>query len=134
MVPAPDVSPKTADPTRGHTIDAMPLNAAICEPARGGAFGAGPNWIRGYAISGDRAVVRVDISGDGGRSWTQADLKHDPEAPFAWTFWAAELHLPWVSTSSSSGPGTWRDRGIQRCPTTPGTTRAISVPAGIGCG
>ncbi len=89
-----DVTPETADPTRGHTIEAMPLNAAICEPARGAALAAGPNAVRGYAVAGDRAVIRVDVSGDGGRRWAQASLEHAPEAPFAWTFWTAELDLP----------------------------------------
>ncbi|MCJ2050343.1 molybdopterin-dependent oxidoreductase [Methylobacterium sp. J-070] len=89
-----DVTPETADPVRGHTIDAMPLNAAICEPARGASLKAGANRVRGYAIAGDRAVVRVDVSGDGGRNWAQAALEHEPDAPFAWTFWTAGLDLP----------------------------------------
>ena len=90
----PDVTAETTDPARGHTIEAMPLNAAICEPARDAALTAGASRIRGYAVAGDRAVVRVDVSGDGGRSWKQATLEHDPAAPFAWTFWSAELDLP----------------------------------------
>jgi sulfite oxidase len=90
----PDVTTETADAARGHTIDAMPLNAAICEPARGAALPAGVSRVRGYAIGGDRIVVRVDVSGDGGRSWTQAALEHDPASPFAWTFWTVELDLP----------------------------------------
>jgi sulfite oxidase len=89
-----DVTAEAADPARGHTIDAMPLNAAICEPARGASLTAGACRIRGYAVAGDRAVIRVDVSGDGGRSWTQAALEHAPDAPFAWTFWTAELDLP----------------------------------------
>lgn len=90
----PDVTAETADPTKGHTIDTMPLNAAICEPERGAALTAGRNRVRGYAVSGDRAIVRVDVSGNGGRSWLQADLEHEPDAPFAWTFWSVELDLP----------------------------------------
>ncbi|SDN81960.1 sulfite oxidase [Methylobacterium phyllostachyos] len=90
----PDVTAETADPARGHTIDTLPLNAAICEPARGAVLGPGACRIRGYAVAGDRAVIRVDVSGDGGRSWIQAALEHAPDAPFAWTFWTAELDLP----------------------------------------
>ncbi|TXM77115.1 molybdopterin-dependent oxidoreductase [Methylobacterium sp. WL69] len=90
----PDVTAETADPTKGHTIDTMPLNAAICEPERGATLTAGRNRVRGYAVSGDRAIVRVDVSGSGGRSWLQANLEHEPDAPFAWTFWSAELDLP----------------------------------------
>ncbi|TXM92296.1 molybdopterin-dependent oxidoreductase [Methylobacterium sp. WL30] len=90
----PDVGAETADPARGHTIDTMPLNAAICEPERGAALRAGRTRVRGYAVSGDRAIVRVDVSGNGGRSWRQANLEHAAGAPFAWTFWAVELDLP----------------------------------------
>lgn len=89
-----DVTAATADPARGHTINTMPLNAVICEPARGASLTAGANRISGYAVSGDRAVVRVDISGDGGRTWAQAALEHDAGAPFAWTFWVIDLDLP----------------------------------------
>ncbi|PIK74075.1 molybdopterin oxidoreductase, partial [Methylobacterium frigidaeris] len=52
------------------------------------------NTVRGYAASGDRAVVRVDVSGDGGRTWAQAALEHDAQAHFAWTFWTIDLNLP----------------------------------------
>jgi sulfite oxidase len=90
----PNVTAANADPVRGHTIDVMPLNAAICEPARGAILGVGACRVRGYAIAGDRAVIRVDVSGDDGRNWIQAALEHEPDAPFAWTFWTAELDLP----------------------------------------
>ena len=90
----PDVTAETADPAKGHTINTMPLNAVICEPVCGGELTVGTNRIRGYAISGDRAVVRVDVSGNGGRSWAQASLEHDANTPFAWTFWTIDLDLP----------------------------------------
>ncbi|GEO99271.1 molybdopterin-dependent oxidoreductase [Methylobacterium haplocladii] len=89
----PGVTAETADPAAGHTIEAMPLNSAICEPARGAALKAGRHSIRGYAIASDRAVARVDVSPDGGRSWAQARIEHDRRAPFAWTFWEIDLDL-----------------------------------------
>ena len=90
----PDVTAETADAAKGHSINTMPLNAVICEPARGANLKSGPNVVTGYAVSGDRTVVRVDLSGDGGRTWAQATLEHDAGAPFAWTFWTIELDLP----------------------------------------
>ncbi|MDF2598976.1 MAG: molybdopterin oxidoreductase [Methylobacterium brachiatum] len=89
----PDVTAETADPAKGHTINAMPLNAVICKPARGATLKAGVNIVSGYAVSGVRAVVRVDVSGNGGRTWAQAALEHDAGAPFAWTFWSMDLDL-----------------------------------------
>jgi sulfite oxidase len=89
----PDVTAETADPAHGITIEAMPLNSAICEPARGAALKAGRHAIRGYAIASDRAVARVDVSTDGGRSWAQARIDRDADAPYAWTFWEIEREL-----------------------------------------
>ncbi len=89
-----DVTAEAADPAKGYTIDTMPLNAAICEPGAGATLKSGGNRVRGYAVSGDQAVVRVDVSGNGGRSWVQAELEHEADAPFAWTFWSTSLDLP----------------------------------------
>ena len=90
----PDVSEKTVDWERGITIYDMPLNAAICEPAPHAELKAGPTTLCGYAIATARAIMCVDISIDGGRSWRQAELEPKPEAPWSWTFWRAELDLP----------------------------------------
>ncbi len=90
----PDVTKETANWSKGVTIYDMPLNAAICEPAPHAELKAGPmTTLRGYAIATARAIVRVDVSSDGGRTWRQAELEHDPEAPWSWTFWQASLDL-----------------------------------------
>ncbi len=130
----PDVTAETADPAHGITIEAMPLNSAICEPARGAALKAGRHAIRGYAIASDRAVARVDVSTDGGRSWAQARIDRDADAPYAWTFWEIERELTAASTNLRCGPGTPPARPSRPPPTTPGTTRATSAPHGTGCG
>jgi sulfite oxidase len=89
-----DVTEETADWDKGVTIYDMPLNAAICEPAPHAALKPGLTTLRGYAVAAARAVVRVDVSGDGGRNWHQAELQHDPDAPWSWTLWQATLDLP----------------------------------------
>ncbi len=90
----PHVTRATSDPRHGLTIDAMPVNSAICEPASHARLAAGPTTIRGYAMASDRSIARVDVSGDGGRTWQQAELDGNPGAPWAWTFWTATLELP----------------------------------------
>jgi sulfite oxidase len=70
----------------------MPLNSAICEPATGAALPAGPAVLRGYATATAREVVRVDVSINGGRNWTQAALEHG--GPWSWTLWTAPVELP----------------------------------------
>ena len=85
---------ETLDWSQGMTIDEMPLNAAICEPARYAEVEAGPRVVRGYAIATGRAIARVDVSADGGRTWMQAEIEARPDAPWAWTFWSARVDLP----------------------------------------
>lgn len=87
------MNPETIDWSQGITIDEMPLNAAICAPAAYAELPAGPTPIRGYATATARRITRVDISADGGRTWSQATLTEDPAAPWAWTFWDITLDL-----------------------------------------
>jgi sulfite oxidase len=89
----PDVSQKTADPDKGVTIDDMPLNSAICEPAADAVLEAGTTTIRGWAFAAGRKIARVDVSIDGGRNWLQAEMAHDPLAPWSWTFWEIATEL-----------------------------------------
>ena len=93
LLPA-DVTEATVDWSRGIEIDDMPLNAVICEPAPGAILPAGWVALRGYAVATVRRVVRVDVSANGGRSWTQAELEPHGDGPWSWTFWSAALDLP----------------------------------------
>ncbi len=90
----PDITKETADWDKGVTIYDMPLDSAICEPAPHAELKPGRTMLRGYATATARSVVRVDVSSDGGRTWQQAELQHDPDAPWSWTFWQAALDLP----------------------------------------
>lgn len=90
----PDIRADTADWDKGVTINEMPLNAAICEPVPMATLKPGATRVRGYAVATARAIVRVDVSADGGRTWQQAELEHDPATPWAWTFWQTTLDLP----------------------------------------
>ena len=90
----PDVTKETADPAQGITINGLPVNSAICEPVPHARLPAGPAVLRGYATATGRAVVRVDVSIDGGRSWSQAQLEDHGGGPWSWTFWNATLDLP----------------------------------------
>jgi sulfite oxidase len=89
----PDKTQETANPKEGMTINEMPLNSAICEPADHAKVAVGKTRIRGWAIATARTIVRVDVSADGGRHWTQAHLEHDPRSIWSWTFWDVEIEL-----------------------------------------
>ncbi len=90
----PEVSKDTAVWSRGLPIDELPLNSAICDPAPGATVPSGAVRVRGYAVASGRTVARVDVSADGGRSWSEAELEARPHQPWAWTAWSAELDLP----------------------------------------
>jgi sulfite oxidase len=61
-------------------IQTLPVTSAICEPTPDmPAHDEDDITVKGYAISGGgHAVVRVDVSADGGKSWITADLKPSP--------------------------------------------------------
>jgi sulfite oxidase len=109
------------------TINEMPVNAAICEPAAHARLKAGPAHFAGYAVATARPVVRVDVSADEGRSWRQAELQADPLSPWSWTRWQAELDLPpgervlavragdeAGQTQPNQTEETWNDKGYLR--------------------
>ena len=89
----PHVQKGQADWNTGLTIDALPLNSAICEPARGARLKEGPVTLKGWATASERAIRRVDLSLDGGRSWLQAELQQQPDQPYAWTLWRLDAEL-----------------------------------------
>jgi DMSO/TMAO reductase YedYZ molybdopterin-dependent catalytic subunit len=45
--------------------------------------------IAGIAFAGDRGILKVEVSTDGGTSWEPASLK-DPLSGYTWVFWATE--------------------------------------------
>ena len=90
----PEVTPASVDWATGITINEMPLNAAICEPADGAEVTAGPLTVRGYAAATGRTIERVDISLDNGGRWYHAKMEQRTDAPWSWTFWELTLDLP----------------------------------------
>jgi sulfite oxidase len=89
----PHVTAENADYSEGEMLGEIPLNCVICTPQEGETPARGPLAVRGYAVAGgDRRVGRVEVSGDGGRSWTEATLAGE-EGPSAWRFWEAGLDL-----------------------------------------
>ena len=46
----------------------------------------------GMAYAGDRGILKVEVSTDGGTSWKSAELK-DPLSQYTWVLWATRLDL-----------------------------------------
>jgi sulfite oxidase len=113
-------------PGRGISLGSLNLTSAILSPDDGARLPAGRTDVTGYALAGERrAVARVDISLDGGQTWTQADV-NDPPSPWAWQLWHTTLDLPPGRRGSSPGRGTTPARPSPRSPPTCGTGRATT--------
>jgi sulfite oxidase len=87
----PDAEP---GPGRGISLGPVTMTSAILRPEDGGREAAGPTEVTGYAFAAEgRTIVRVDVSLDGGRKWTQAAVD-EPPSPWAWQSWHTTLDLP----------------------------------------
>lgn len=89
----PDEDGKAPDWDAGLTIEAMPVNAAICVPGDGDVVAAGTVSVRGYAVAFGRRVARVEVSADDGETWTGATFDDADPAPDAWQRWSCTLAL-----------------------------------------
>lgn len=113
----------------------MPVQSAITSPIEGSVLAEGQQSVtaKGWAWSGSgRSIARVDVSGDGGKSWVVADISHRPidNSPsqtesFGWTLWEAEVPLrsskpeivvkaldSSLNTQPESSAAIWNWRGI----------------------
>ncbi len=57
------------------------------------AVGLGIVPIAGLAFAGDRGISKVEVSTDGGNTWTLASLI-DPLSNYTWVFWTAQWNPP----------------------------------------
>lgn len=83
-------------------IQNMPVTSAICTPnplEKQVKIVDGCLEVKGYAYSGGgNKIIRVDITGDQGKSWVTADLQQlddgelvGPGRHYAWTLWTAKV-------------------------------------------
>lgn len=69
-----------------HIVGPMVVKSEILRPREGDMLGIGTNRIVGLAWGGEEAIARVNISVDGGHSWSPANLI-GPQAPYSWNMW-----------------------------------------------
>lgn len=50
---------------------------------------SGATTIAGIAFAGDRGISKVEVSTDGGETWSEASKK-DPLSKYTWILWAKE--------------------------------------------
>ena len=89
----PDVDATTAVEGAGRMLDELFVSAAICVPEAGAVLPAGPVTVSGYAVGqGGRLVERIEVSADGGQTWTEAALR-GVHRQWAWQLWSARVQL-----------------------------------------
>jgi len=69
----------------GEPLPAIAPRAVITSP-RDGVVVARPMIVRGYCWSGRAPIARVEVSDDGGGSWSDAEIE-PPVSPYAWRRW-----------------------------------------------
>jgi sulfite oxidase len=83
----------TPGPGQGMPLGIVALNSDVLSPGDGETVRAGPVEVLGYAFAGgERHVTRVDVSLDGGASWSQAELLDDL-GKWAWRQWRITVDL-----------------------------------------
>lgn len=121
-----------ADWDKALAIQDFPVQSAICQPQDGEKVKRdceGFITVKGYALTGGgRAITRVDVSTDDGKTWTEATLKVDRNnlnRKYDWSLWEARLPVSKksvtvickaIDSSYSSQPekfdSIWNFRGV----------------------
>lgn len=88
----PQTNADTADWNAGLQLSELAVNCVITSPQEDAKLEYDVT-VQGYALTGGgRKIARVDVSFDGGATWTTANLTQGDQ-PWAWTFWEAKLKL-----------------------------------------
>ncbi len=73
---------------QGWKAERVHTTSRIDDPVKGQSLRAGPGLtVRGIAFAGDRGISRVEVSADGGRTWSRAKIDY-ARARTAWVFWS----------------------------------------------
>lgn len=76
-------------------IETFVINSVICSPTAGAQVASGKVKVSGYALApgiADRTIRQVELSTDGGRTWTAAQFT-TPAKPYCWRLWNAEVAI-----------------------------------------
>lgn len=86
-------TPETADWNAAPMLGELPVNSIIWQPVAGEPVRAGDVTVSGHAfVGGGRTIERVEVSTDGGETWTQARFTSEA-APYVWRWWEASVSL-----------------------------------------
>ena len=109
-------------PEDTHPLTALNVKSVISGPSEGASLKAGKIAVHGAAWAGEADITKVEISTDGGASWSPAKLGHD-QAHYAWRLWSYD----WKA--GQSGDYTIQSRATDSLGRTQPTT-AVWNPSG----
>ncbi len=88
----PNQPGKPGDPVKPedtHPLTALNVKSVISGPSDGASLKAGKVAVHGVAWAGEADIAKVEISNDGGATWSYAKLGHE-QAHYAWRLWTYE--------------------------------------------
>jgi sulfite oxidase len=74
-------------PEDTHPLTALSVKCVIAGPSNGATLKRGRLAVHGAAWAGEADVVKVEISTDGGATWSPAQLGRD-QSHYAWRLWS----------------------------------------------
>jgi len=74
-------------PEDTHAMTSLTVKSVIAGPSDGAKLKAGKVTVQGAAWAGEADIVKVEISADGGATWSPARLGHD-QSHYAWRLWS----------------------------------------------
>lgn len=96
---SPDITPDSVDWTKGIMLGENSLNAVICYPSSGDTLPVGGASVVGYAIGdGSNLVERVELSTDGGQTWTRATFLTNNQDSITWRLWEGRVDIQPTTT------------------------------------
>src|SRR6202167_4339454 len=76
-------------PEDTHSVTGLSVKSVIAAPGDGATVKAGRVAVHGAAWAGEADIAKVEVSTDGGATWSPAKLGHD-QAQYAWRLWSYE--------------------------------------------
>jgi len=78
------------DPAQAVPVEELKVKSLITRPLAGARVPAGNVRVTGFAWAGPAGLARVEVSGDGGKTWHTAQLVGE-RADLAWREWSADV-------------------------------------------
>jgi sulfite oxidase len=79
----------TVKPEDTHPVTALGVKSVIAGPSDGSTAKTGKVIVHGAAWAGEADIAKVEISTDGGSTWSAAKLGHE-QSHYAWRLWNYE--------------------------------------------